>query len=239
MIGWPGVGHGEAKLVGYPVAGMIRPMSERNQWSQPNQPSENESSNVIWPPDEAASRPSDASPYRGASGSTRQESNYNWDTIGQTTVHSSYTDPGSQVGYDPAQTTSESYQNEPTESGFSDQEAAVGYTASVKTSAGPASRHGQSFLNALLDLSFTRWATPAIAKIGYAITMVFVILNWFFLLLLSIGTGRPLLIIAALLVLPITGVLFLSLVRVLLESAVALIRIVENTAAATSSTEGQ
>lgn len=88
---------------------------------------------------------------------------------------------------------------------------------------------GVSFFQGLFDFSFTKYITPLVVKVIYMLFIVVAAIGWIGMVLVGFTTdaGAGL---AALLLGPIFLILYIALVRVGLETSVALIRVAESAA---------
>lgn len=85
---------------------------------------------------------------------------------------------------------------------------------------------GTTFFQGLTDFTFTKYITPSVVRIVYILMVIVAALTWVFTVIsgfvVNAGAG-----IAALLIGPIILVLYIALIRVGLETSIALIRVAE------------
>lgn len=90
-------------------------------------------------------------------------------------------------------------------------------------------KQGSSFFKDLFDLSFNKFVTPRVVSVIYLLAMIAVGLGTLFWVITPFLGRQPVIGVIMLLVAPVIALLWISLVRVSLESMVALIRVAENT----------
>lgn len=137
-----------------------------------------------------------------------------------------------QQGYDPNQYVQPGYdpyaQQAQYQQGYA-QEQQYGYGQQPGPQPGALQAKGSNFFKDLFDLSFQRFITPTVVSVVYLLSMIGIAI-WMLVMIIapfmmrSPGAGVLTLIIA-----PIGGLLALAFIRMVLESAVALIRVAENT----------
>lgn len=96
---------------------------------------------------------------------------------------------------------------------------------------------GTSFFQGLLDFTFTKYITPSVVRIVYMLLVIVAGLFWIFAVFTgfstSAGAG-----ISALLLGPVILILYIALIRVGLETSIALIRVAEASARIDKKIEG-
>ncbi len=87
---------------------------------------------------------------------------------------------------------------------------------------------GKSFFSALFDFGFQSFVTPKIIKVVYIVLTAVIGLGVLFFLIGALLTGEALNIIAALILAPLIGLIYLALARMSLELYYAVIRLSED-----------
>lgn len=90
------------------------------------------------------------------------------------------------------------------------------------------SSDGKSFFSSLFDFSFQSFVTPKIIKVVYVVITALIGLGIVFFIIGSLVTGEALPIIAALILGPLVGLIYLALARMSLELYYAVIRLAED-----------
>lgn len=85
-------------------------------------------------------------------------------------------------------------------------------------------------MGALFDLSFTKFVTPTIAKIVYIVGAVLIALSYIVFVVVAFDTSTAAGIFVLLIGGPIAALFYLSILRVALESLMAMILTAQNTA---------
>lgn len=93
----------------------------------------------------------------------------------------------------------------------------------------PGSNAGASFFQSLFDLSFSKYVTLGFAKVIYVLAMALIALSYLMFVFIGFTVDQPAVGVFALLLGWIPALVYLVLVRVSLEFAVAMIRTAQNT----------
>ncbi len=93
---------------------------------------------------------------------------------------------------------------------------------------GMTSSDGKSFFSSLFDFNFQSFVTPKIIKVVYVVITALIGLGVLIFLISALISGEPLAIIAALILGPIVGLIYLALARMSLELYYAVIRLAED-----------
>lgn len=93
----------------------------------------------------------------------------------------------------------------------------------------PGSNADASFFQSLFDLSFTKYVTLSFAKVIYVLAMALIALGYLMAIVIGFASEHSALGVFALLLGWIPALVYLVLVRVSLEFAVAMIRTAQNT----------
>lgn len=108
------------------------------------------------------------------------------------------------------------YTNDP----YGQQQGGYGY--------GPAQAPKKSFFAALFDISFDTLVTPSIVRVFYLISMAVIGLFSVIALIAAFVSGEGMIIIMALLMVPLTALIYLVMIRMTLEMYYSVIRISED-----------